>query len=433
MRVVDLIERKRDGGRLTGPEIRELIAAYTRDAVPDYQMAALLMAIFIRGMEDDELAAWTDAMLRSGEVLDLGDIPGVKVDKHSTGGVGDKISLPLAPLVAACGVRVPMVSGRGLGHTGGTLDKLESIPGFSTQQPVERFRELVADLGLALIGQTDEIAPADRRLYALRDVTGTVPSIPLIASSIMSKKLAEGIDALVLDVKVGSGAFMRTLPEARFLAETMVAIGRGMKKRVVALLTDMSQPLGQAVGNALEVRESIEVLRGGGPADIRALTLALAEEMLRLAHVDPAEAKRALDDGRGLARFRDIVAAQGGDPRAIDDPDRLPTAPHVEPLVSPRDGYVTAIDAREIGVGAMCLGAGRARKEDVIDPGVGLMLAKRVGDPVRAGEPLLYLHHAGVGLDDARRRLAAAWTFGDEPPAPLPLVLDRIATPPHVN
>ncbi len=426
MRVVDLIERKRDGGQLTGDEIRTLIDAYTRDAVPDYQMAALLMAIFLRGMDADELAAWTDAMLRSGEVLDFSDIPGAKVDKHSTGGVGDKISLPLAPLVAACGVRVPMVSGRGLGHTGGTLDKLESIPGFSTRLPVERFREMVATLGISLIGQTEEIAPADRRLYALRDVTGTVPSIPLIASSIMSKKLAEGIDALVLDVKVGSGAFMRTVPEARRLAETMVAIGNGMGKKVVALLTDMSQPLGRTVGNALEVRESIEVLRGGGPADIRALTLALAEEMLRLGGADPAEARRALDDGRGLARFRQVVEAQGGDPRTVDDPDRLPRAAHVTPFAAPRDGYVTAIDARAVGVGAMCLGAGRARKEDAIAPGVGLVLEKRVGDRVARGEPLLFVHHDGVGLDACHARLSDAFLIGDEAPAPLPLVLERV-------
>lgn len=426
MRVVDLIERKRDGGELAPDEIRALIAAYTRDEVPDYQMAALLMAIYLRGLSPAELAAWTDAMLRSGEVLDLNDIPGVKVDKHSTGGVGDKISLPLAPLVAACGARVPMVSGRGLGHTGGTLDKLESIPGFSTRQTVARFRELVAGLGVALIGQTEEIAPADRRLYALRDVTGTVASIPLIASSIMSKKLAEGIDALVLDVKVGSGAFMRTLEDARALARTMVDIGERMGKRVVALLTDMNQPLGRAVGNALEVRESIEVLRGGGPADVRALTLALAEEMLRLAGIDPAEAARALDDGRGLARFRAVVEAQGGDPRAVDDPDRLPAAPFVEPLPAPRDGYVTGIDARAIGLGAMSLGAGRARKEDVIDPAVGVVLAAKVGDAVRAGEPLLHIHHAGKGLDEARRRLAAAWSFGDAPPPSAPLVIDRV-------
>ena len=294
MRAVDLIQKKRDAGVLTPDEIRYLIGGFTRDELPDYQMAAFLMAVFFRGMQPEELAPWADAMLRSGEVLDFSDMPGRKVDKHSTGGVGDKISLPLAPIVAACGVRVPMVSGRGLGHTGGTLDKLESIPGFSTQQTAGRFRELVATLGCGLIGQTAEIAPADKRLYALRDVTATVESIPLIASSIMSKKLAEGIDALVLDVKVGNGAFMRTPERARELARTMAEIGARMGKAVVAYLTDMNQPLGAAIGNALEVRETIDILRGGGPADVRRLTLVLAEEMLRLGGVDPAEATRAL-------------------------------------------------------------------------------------------------------------------------------------------
>jgi pyrimidine-nucleoside phosphorylase/thymidine phosphorylase len=328
MRAVDLIERKRDGGALTADELRFLVKGNTTGEIPDYQMAAFLMAVYFKGMRPEELAPWTEAMLRSGSVLDFSDLSGRCVDKHSTGGVGDKISLPLAPLVAACGVRVPMVSGRGLGHTGGTLDKLESIPGFSTQQSSARFRELVDTLGLGLIGQTADIAPADKLLYALRDVTATVESIPLIASSIMSKKLAEGIDALVLDVKVGNGAFMRSVDQARTLAETMAGIGQRMGKRVVAYLTDMNQPLGATVGNALEVRESVEILRGGGPADVRALTLTFAREMLQLGGVDPAEAERALDDGRALARFRALVEAQGGDPRVIDDPDRLPKARH---------------------------------------------------------------------------------------------------------
>ena len=281
MRAVDLIERKRDGGALTADELRFLVKGNTTGEIPDYQMAAFLMAVYFKGMRPEELAPWTEAMLRSGSVLDFSDLSGRCVDKHSTGGVGDKISLPLAPLVAACGVRVPMVSGRGLGHTGGTLDKLESIPGFSTQQSSARFRELVDTLGLGLIGQTADIAPADKLLYALRDVTATVESIPLIASSIMSKKLAEGIDALVLDVKVGNGAFMRSVDQARTLAETMAGIGQRMGKRVVAYLTDMNQPLGATVGNALEVRESVEILRGGGPADVRALTLTFAREMLQ--------------------------------------------------------------------------------------------------------------------------------------------------------
>jgi pyrimidine-nucleoside phosphorylase len=426
MRVVDLIERKRDRGTLTEDEIRWLIAAYSRDEVPDYQVSALLMAIFLHGLDGAELSAWTDAMLRSGDVLDLSAIPAAKVDKHSTGGVGDKISLPLAPLVAACGVAVPMVSGRGLGHTGGTLDKLESIPGFSTDQTVDRFRELVAQVGLGLIGQTAEIAPADKRLYALRDVTGTVASIPLIASSIMSKKLAEGIDALVLDVKVGTGAFMRTPEDARTLAETMVDIGGRMGKRVIALLTDMNQPLGWSVGNALEVRESIEILRGEGPADTTELTMTLARAMLELGGADPALADRALKSGAGLEKFKAIIEAQGGDPRIVDEPDRLPSAAHTEDLCAARDGWLSRIDTTAVGVAAVELGAGRARKEDAIDPGVGLRVHARLGDKISAGQPLLTLHHNGRGVAEARARLTAAYEIGDAPTAPGPLVIDRI-------
>ena len=426
MRVCDLIERKRDGSALESAAIAELIAEYTADRVPDYQMSALLMAIYLNGLTPPELSAWTDAMLHSGQVLDLGHIPGLKVDKHSTGGVGDKISLPLAPLVAACGVKVPMVSGRGLGHTGGTLDKLESIPGFRTDLTVERFTQQVADLGVCLIGQTAEIAPADKKLYALRDVTGTVSSIPLIASSIMSKKMAEGIDALVLDVKVGSGAFMKTQAEARELAETMVNVGKRLGRKVVALLTDMSQPLGRTVGNALEVRESIEILRGGGPADIRALTLRLAEEMLALGGVDPAEAARALDDGRALEVFRKVTAAQGGDVAVIDNPDLLPKAPVVEAFLAPADGYVTSIDAQQVGLAALMLGAGRQQASDAVDPRVGLVLDARVGDRVSKGQPLLWLHHDQVGLEDARRRLTAAYRFGDAPVSATPLIIDRV-------
>ncbi|MBU0551588.1 thymidine phosphorylase [Myxococcota bacterium] len=427
MRTVDLIERKRDGGALRDEEIYALIDAYTRGDVPDYQMSALLMTIYLKGFSGAELAAWTDAMLRSGEVLDLSSIPGVKVDKHSTGGVGDKISLPLAPLVAACGVPVPMVSGRGLGHTGGTLDKLESIPGFSTQQPVERFIELVATIGLGLIGQTAEIAPADKKLYALRDVTGTVPSIPLITSSIMSKKLAEGIDGLVLDVKVGSGAFMKTEADARALAEAMVGVGQRMGRRVVALLTNMDQPLGRAVGNALEVRESIDILKGCGPEDTTALTLGLAYTMLDMAAKPTTDVDKALSDGRGLAKFAEIIEAQGGDPRVIDDPNRLPTARYKRDFLAPRDGYISAIDAQGVGLAALVLGAGRATKEEDIDPAVGLMLHKRLGDKVKAGEPILTLEHNDRGVDDALHRLTAAYTLSDEaPPAAKPLFIDRI-------
>ena len=427
MRAVDLILKKRDAGVLTPAEIRFLVESFTRDELPDYQMAAFLMAVFFRGMQPEELAPWADAMLRSGEVLDFSELPGRKVDKHSTGGVGDKISLPLAPIVAACGVRVPMVSGRGLGHTGGTLDKLESIPGFSTQQSAARFRELVATLGCGLIGQTAEIAPADKRLYALRDVTATVESIPLIASSIMSKKLAEGIDALVLDVKVGNGAFMRTAAQARDLARTMAEIGARMGKAVVAYLTDMNQPLGAAIGNALEVRETIDILRGGGPSDVRRLTLVLAEEMLRLGGRDPEEAVRALDDGRAITRFREIVAAQGGDARIVDEPDRLPTARTVESFLAHDRGYLTAIDTRAVGVATICLGAGRNTKADVIDPAVGFMMNKRLGDFVDVGEPLLFLHHNGVGVSAARRLLAGAFTFGAAPEPVPELIIERIA------
>lgn len=433
MRAVELIMQKRDGQPLGPAHIRDLIAAYARGDVPDYQMSALAMAVYFRGLEPAELAAWTDAMLRSGEVLDLGHIPGPKVDKHSTGGVGDKISLPLAPLAAACGLRVPMISGRGLGHTGGTLDKLESIPGFRTDLPVERFVELVADdaMRVGLIGQTEEIAPADKRLYALRDVTGTVESIPLIASSIMSKKLAEGIDGLVLDVKVGSGAFMKTRDDARRLAETMVGIGTRMGCKTVALLTDMSQPLGRMVGNALEVRESLDVLRGGGPADVRALTLRLAIEMLMLAGRPEAEARalaeRTLDGGAALKRFRAIVEAQGGDPAAIDDPDaHLARAPEVEPFVAPKAGYVTAIGTARVGLAAMCLGAGRARTDDTIDPAVGLEVCARLGDRVEAGQPLVQIHHRARGLADCTAHLARAWQIGPEPPEDRPLVIERI-------
>lgn len=432
MRAAELIARKRNGDALDPDDIRALIAGYARGEVPDYQMSALAMAVYFRGLEPAELSAWTDAMLRSGDVLDLSHLSGAKVDKHSTGGVGDKISLPLAPLVAACGLRVPMVSGRGLGHTGGTLDKLESIPGFRTDLSVERFVAQVADdtLRLGLAGQTEEIAPADKRLYALRDVTATVESIPLIASSIMSKKLAEGIDGLVLDVKVGSGAFMKTEADARRLAETMVEIGRRAGCATVALLTDMSRPLGRMVGNALEVRESIDILRGEGPADVRALTLRLAAEMLMLGGLarDVAEdlARTTLDGGAALKRFARVIEAQGGDPAVLDDPDRLAKAPHVVDFVAPRAGHVGGMHTARVGLAAMCLGAGRARTDDVIDPAVGLEICATVGDRVEKGQPLARIHHAGRGLDDCRAHLAAAWMIADAPVAPRPLVIDRV-------
>jgi pyrimidine-nucleoside phosphorylase/thymidine phosphorylase len=438
VRVYELIHRKRDGGLLEPEEIAALIRGYTAGEIPDYQLAAFCMAVFFRGMDQGETRALTEAMLRSGDVLDLSAIPGVKVDKHSTGGVGDKVSLPLAPLAAACGVKVPMVSGRGLGHTGGTLDKLEAIPGFRVDLPLERFVELVRDHGLGLIGQTARLAPADKKLYALRDVTATVESIPLIAGSIMSKKLAEGIDALVLDVKVGRGAFMKTLPEARRLAEALLAIGRGLGKRVTALLTAMDQPLGLAVGNALEVRESIELLRGGGPADLRELTVALTAEMVLLARLapDPDLARRAVEaaiaDGRGLRRFREIVEAQGGDPRAVDDPDRLPRAAEVLPVTATAAGVVEALDAEAVGLAAMALGAGRARVEDRVDPAVGVVLVAKVGAAVSPGMPLCLVHRNAGGLAQPAvvERLRAAYRIGPGPVAPSPLVLERMAEPP---
>ncbi len=434
MRAYELIKRKRDGGRLEPAEIASFIAAYTSGEVPDYQAAAMAMAIFFRGLDEAELGAWTRAMLESGDVLDLSDIPGVKVDKHSTGGVGDKISIPLVPLVVACGVKVPMMAGRGLGHTGGTIDKLESISGFRVDVGVEEFRRLVREIGVGLIGQTERLAPADRKLYALRDATATVESIPLIASSIMSKKLAEGADALVLDVKVGQGAFMKTQDQARLLAQTMVGIGKQMGRQVVARLTDMHEPLGTTVGNALEIMESIEILRGSGPKDTTALTLELGAEMLVLAGVaedfdDARERLRAaVADGSGLAAFRRMVEAQGGDPGQIDDPTRLPRAPHVVEIPSPHAGFVSDIRAEEIGHAAVMLGAGRARKEDAIDLAVGFVLRKKMGDRVERGEAIALAHvRDPEKAKPALSRFAAAYDFAGEPPAPRPLFLERIA------
>ncbi len=426
---VELIRAKRDGGALTAAELRGFVAGVTDGSIPDYQVAAMLMAIYFRGLTDDELATWADAMLRSGDVLDLSAIPAAKIDKHSTGGVGDKISIPLAPAVAACGVAVPMVSGRGLGHTGGTLDKLESIPGFRVDLDGDRFIRQVAELGTCLIGQTARVAPADKRLYALRDVTGTVESIPLIASSIMSKKLAEGIDGLVLDVKVGHGAFMKDRDRARALCAAMRAIGHAAGKRVTCVLTDMDAPIGVAVGNALEIAESIEILRGGGPADTRELTVVLGGEMLALGGVvaDPlagqARIARALDDGSALACLRRVVAAQGGDPAVCDHPERvLPQAARQVPVTAPRAGAIAAIAAEDVGMAALVLGAGRRTKDDVIDPAVGVMMACRPGDRVAAGQPLATLH-TNLGDDDPRvaeaiRRLQGAITIADHAPAP---------------
>lgn len=433
MRPYELIKKKRDGGTLAADDIRAFIDGYTEGDVTDYQMSAMCMAIFFRGLSSAELAAWTRAMLESGDVLDLSDTPGVKVDKHSTGGVGDKVSLSLAPLAAACGVVVPMVSGRGLGHTGGTLDKLESIPGFEVDLPVAEYRRLVKEVGACLIGQTSRLAPADKKLYALRDVTATVDCLPLIASSIMSKKLAEGIDALLLDVKVGSGAFMKSLDDARALARAMIDIGKDMGKRVVALITNMDEPLGRTVGNALEVVEAVEMLRGQAPADYTELTLALTAEMLVLGgraetlEVARAQLDQAITSGAAEAKLRALVTAQGGDARAIEDLSRLPRARHQAQVLAARDGYVTRIDSEAVGLAAMALGAGRARTTDTIDPAVGFVLEKKVGEAVKASEPLVTVHYNDEErLEDVRARVLAAYTVGDAPPAPRPIVVERL-------
>ncbi len=391
----ELILRKRNRGRLSQAEIEGLVTGYTKGDVPDYQMAAWLMAVFFRGMTNEETAALTGAMMNSGKVFDLSDIPGPKIDKHSTGGVGDKVSLILAPLVAACGVKVPMVSGQGLGHTGGTLDKLASIPGFRTNLRFRQFHDTLQDLGCCIMGQTRELCPADRQMYALRDVTATVDSIPLIAASIMSKKLAEGIDGLVLDVKTGTGAFMSRTPQARRLARTMIGIGSRMGKKVVALVTGMWEPLGEAVGNSVEVVESIEALKGNWRMDLEEVTLALGEEMLLLAGRAGTRAQarrllmRALTRGAGLDRFRAMVKAQGGDPGVVDDYDLLPGAKYTIPVLSPDSGYVRAIDALQVGLLAVELGAGRKTLGSKVNPGVGLRFRKKVGDRVEPGEVLV--------------------------------------------
>ncbi len=420
MRPQDLIMLKRDGQAMPPDAVRAFIAGVSDGTIPDYQTAALLMAIFLRGMDDDELSAWADAMLHSGRVLDLSAVPGVKVDKHSTGGVGDKVSLCLAPLVAAAGVPVPMISGRGLGHTGGTLDKLESIPGFSTDQSIDDFTRIVSDAGLALIGQTDDLAPADRKLYALRDITSTVESIPLIASSIMSKKLAEGIDALVLDVKVGSGAFMKTMDLARELALTLQGIGKRAGKEVTAFISDMNQPLGRAVGNANETQEAIDILKGAGPADLWEITRRLGAEMLLLGKVasDQADAERRMDEarasGQGLERLRRCVELQGGDPAVVDDPAVLPAPAHSRAVKAPRAGTLQAVTTTEVGVAGMILGAGRKKLTDVIDHAVGITVQARLGDDLAAGDTLAVLHYNDEArADQAEGVLLGAFELGD--------------------
>jgi thymidine phosphorylase len=418
---VDLIRAKRDGRELTGAEVRWLIGGYVRGEVAEEQMAALAMAVFFRGLSPGELRTWTAEMVASGERMDLRGVGRPTVDKHSTGGVGDKVSLILAPLVAACGAAVPQLSGRGLGHTGGTLDKLESIPGWRAVLPPAEMLDVLRTAGCVICAAGPGLAPADRKLYALRDVTGTVESIPLIASSIMSKKIAEGTSALVLDVKVGSGAFLPGVAEARKLAATMVALGEEAGVRTSALLTAMEAPLGRAVGNAVEVEEAVAVLRGGGPADLVEVTLALAREMLRLAGLD-ADPAAALADGRALDRYRAMVAAQGGDPDAP-----LPRAASSAVLTADGPGWLRRLDARAVGVAAWRLGAGRARKEDPVSAAAGVLCLAKPGDRVEAGQPVLELRTDDPAqLAGVREALSAAIEIGPEPPDPAPLVIDHI-------
>ncbi|MBZ5557389.1 MAG: thymidine phosphorylase [Acidobacteriia bacterium] len=433
MRAVDVIMKKRDGGALSREEIRFFVDGVTAGTLPEYQTSALLMAVLLRGMTAEETAWLTDAMVHSGVRVDLREIPGVKVDKHSTGGVGDKTSLILAPLAAACGVPVPMMSGRGLGHTGGTLDKLEAIPGFRVNLSLDEMKAALARTRCAMIGQTSQIAPADKKLYALRDVTGTVESIPLISASIMSKKIAEGIDALVLDVKTGSGAFMKTEADSRRLAESLVSIGNASGVRTEAVITLMETPLGRAVGNALEVIECLEVLKGKGPADLIDVSVELAARMLVLGKVAPdrADAERrvraAIASGEGLERFRRIIEIQGGDPRVVDDYQRLPHVADRHVVTAGRGGYISRLDAELVGRASVALGAGRDRVEDPVDPAVGIMVKAKPGDRVQAGDAVLELHFRDrPRLDAALRLIGNAITIGDERPASRRLIVGEV-------
>ena len=435
MLALRLIERKRDGGRIDAGEWRALANAYAAGHVPDYQMAAFLMACFLRGLDRSETHALTEAMLRSGEVLDLDDLGRPRIDKHSTGGVGDKVSIVLAPLIASLGVAVPMMSGRGLGHTGGTLDKLESIPGFRTDLTLAEARRQPETLNCALIGQTAEIAPADRKMYALRDATGTVEAIPLIAASIMSKKLAEGLTGLVLDVKRGSGAFLPELDRGLALARTMIELGADHDTPVVALITAMDRPLGRACGNALEVEESILALRGEGPPDLMSVTYALGAEMLVLAGVVPdldgarRRMEQSIGTGRAAEHFQKIIEAQGGNPAVVDDPALLPQAAEVELYVAPRRGFISRVEPRAVGRGITALGGGRTTMEDKLDLSVGFMITARPGDWVEQGEPLASIFARDrAGVESGRAALRTAITIADEADPPLPLVSHRVTS-----
>ncbi|MCL2337856.1 MAG: pyrimidine-nucleoside phosphorylase [Firmicutes bacterium] len=429
----DLILKKRNGGVLSASEIDFFISGYTKDEIPDYQAAALLMAIYFQGMNSRETADLTMAIVNSGSQIDLSAIPGIKVDKHSTGGVGDKTTLILGPLVAAAGVPVAKMSGRGLGYTGGTIDKLESIPGFNTALAPDDFIRQVKEISFALMAQTGALAPADKKLYALRDVTATVDSIPLIASSVTAKKIASGANAILLDVKCGSGAFMKTSPEALTLAKAMVDIGRQVGREMLAVVTDMSRPLGHFIGNALEVREALATLREEGPEDLKELCLTLGAHMLVLGKVASSytaarsRLETILQNGEALRKFKDLVQAQGGDPAVVDNPDRLPEAGIKQEVLSSRSGYVFAIDAMQMGRGAMLLGAGRMTKDQGIDHAAGLELKKKPGELVQAGEPLAILHtNRAETLADATAAITGAFTISDTPPEPVPLILETV-------
>lgn len=431
MRMVDLIEKKRDGGQLTKEEINWLITSYTQGQIPDYQVSAFLMAVFYEDMSDEEITAMTLAMAHSGEVIDLSSIQGIKVDKHSTGGVGDTTTLILAPLVASLGVPVAKMSGRGLGYTGGTLDKLEAIPGFKIELTEQEFIRLVNESHVAIIGQSGDLAPADKKLYALRDVTATVNSIPLIASSIMSKKIAAGADAIVLDVTTGDGAFMKKLSDARRLAKTMVRIGALANRQTMAVISDMTQPLGEAIGNSLEVVEAIETLQGKGPADLLEMCYVLGSQMVVLAEkaTDLVEARQmlqeALESGKALIKFREMIRNQGGDETIVDHPERLLTAKYETPFVAQKSGYVTKLVANELGIAAMMLGAGRRTKEDTIDYAVGLKLHKKVGEPVVEGETLLTIYSNTLAIKEVQTLLGENIEIG-EVAVQLPLIHEII-------
>ncbi|MCS6964787.1 MAG: thymidine phosphorylase [Thermoflexus sp.] len=434
MRAVDIIEKKRDGGELTPEEIRFFVEGFTRGEIPDYQAAAFLMAVYFQGMTPRETAELTLAMAYSGQVLDLHDIAPVVVDKHSTGGVGDKVSLVVVPLVAAAGLPVGKMSGRGLSFTGGTIDKLESIRGLRVELTVEEFREQLRRVGAVLCGQSADLAPADGKFYALRDVTGTVPSIPLIAASIMSKKIAGGADAIVLDVKVGNGAFMKTLDQARALARQMVDIGTALNRRVVAVISDMNQPLGEAVGNALEVKEAIATLRDDGPADFREHCLTIAAHMLhlggRVRHLEEARrlAEATLASGAAWEKFRALVAAQGGDILQIEDPEQLPHARLIREIPAPAEGYLAEVRAYEIGMASVALGAGRTKKGEPVDPAVGIIVHRKAGDFVRRGEPLFTVHANEEGrLAEAERWLARAVRIQEAPVSPQPHIYEILS------